>query len=360
MTILAIFISLILLMILHEFGHFILAKKVGIKVEEFGIGYPPRLIGKRFGETIYSLNLLPLGSFVRLYGEEGKENGSRSFTSKKIWQRALVVLGGVTAFWIIAAVLLAIVAGLGVSKAIPDEATGFSQPKVQIVEVEKGSPAQQAGIEMGDVVLNVRNFSGKEQKKITKVSELQKFTNSHKGQVIILKIQHGKKISDMPLSPRISPPEGEGSMGVGLIRVVSIKYPWYRAILEGIRECIEITWMIIVALANVLLTLFKGKPLPSGVQLMSVVGIGSLMAQVFSLGISYYLRFLAVISINLAILNILPIPALDGGKLLFLVIEAIRGKPVPQKIEQRVTSLFFILLVVVAILVTAKDVIKLL
>lgn len=121
LTILIAFISLIALIVLHEFGHFILAKKFGAKVEEFGIGYPPRLFGKKFGETIYSLNLLPFGAFVKVHGEEGGVENYRSFTNKSIWQRVLIVLGGVVSFWIIAAILLTIVAGVwGLPVAVLD------------------------------------------------------------------------------------------------------------------------------------------------------------------------------------------------------------------------------------------------
>ncbi|GAH75098.1 unnamed protein product, partial [marine sediment metagenome] len=113
MIILIVFISLIGLIILHEFGHFAIAKKFGVRVEEFGIGYPPRIFGKKIGETLYSLNLLPFGAFVKIYGEEGGIESAHSFTGKPIWQRALIILGGVVSFWIISAILLSIVFGGG-------------------------------------------------------------------------------------------------------------------------------------------------------------------------------------------------------------------------------------------------------
>ena len=124
------FISLMSLIITHELGHFLLAKKFGIKVEEFGIGYPPRIYGKKVGETIYSLNLLPFGAFVRIFGHEERIDHPRSFSNKPIWQRALVILGGVVSFWIVAAILLTLVMALGVPSIINDsDAIGFSEPK---------------------------------------------------------------------------------------------------------------------------------------------------------------------------------------------------------------------------------------
>ena len=140
------FFSIIALMVLHEFGHFILAKKFGVKVEEFGVGYPPRIFGKKFGETIYSLNLLPFGAFVKIYGETERTEDPWSFGGKPIWQRALVILGGVVSFWVISFVLFSVVMSLGLPVGIEDEDTaGFKNPKVQIYEISQGSPAEKAG-----------------------------------------------------------------------------------------------------------------------------------------------------------------------------------------------------------------------
>ena len=145
LTIIIAFISLVGLIVLHELGHFLLAKKFGVKVEEFGIGYPPRLFGKKIGETIYSLNLLPFGAFVKIYGQEERIDDSRSFSSKPFYQKALIVLGGVVVFWIVAAILLSIVMGTGVPSMIDDNQTGvLRDPKVQIISIAYGSPAEQA------------------------------------------------------------------------------------------------------------------------------------------------------------------------------------------------------------------------
>src|SRR4030042_6402817 len=135
-TIIIVFISFVILVILHEFGHFILAKIFGVKVEEFGLGYPPRLLGKKFGETIYSINLLPLGGFVKIYGQEERIDNPRSFTTKPFWQRALIILGGIISFWVVSAILLSIVMAIGAPTAIEDEENGgMVNPKVQIIAI---------------------------------------------------------------------------------------------------------------------------------------------------------------------------------------------------------------------------------
>jgi len=358
LTILIVFISLIGLMVLHELGHFVIAKKFGVKVEEFGIGYPPRLFGRKFGETLYSLNLLPFGAFVKIYGEEGGIESAYSFTGKLIWQRALIILGGVVSFWIVAAILLSIVFGIGTLQAISDEEEGsLVNSKVQIVAVSPNSPAEEAGIKVGDAIkqLTVNN----QQLTIDKVKEVQEFTQEHLGKEITLTIERGKEVFETSLMPRVSPPEGEGAMGVGLARTSEKSYPWYQAPIKGIKACISMTWAVITGLAQVLGSLVQGKGLPSGAQLMGPIGIGSLMTQAAQLGLNYYLQFIAMISIYLAVFNILPIPALDGGKLLFLGIEKVRKKPVYPKIEQSITTVFFALLIALMVWVTIKDIIQL-
>jgi regulator of sigma E protease len=358
MIILIVFISLIGLLALHEFGHFLTAKKFGVRVEEFGIGYPPRIFGKKIGETLYSLNLLPFGAFVKIQGEEGGIESAHSFIGKPIWQRALIILGGVVSFWIISAILLSIVFGLGVPQAISDETEALN-PKVQIVAVANNSPAQVAGIKAGDVITSLKSKIENEKLKIDKVEQVQEFTDLHKGEEITLTFERGKEVFDLTLIPRLSPPEGEGAMGVGLARTALTSYPWYLAPVKGVETCFYLTGSIIKALGQVLGNLIQGKGLPEGAQLVGPIGIGSLMTQAAHLGLTYYLQFIALISIYLAIFNILPIPALDGGKLLFLGIEKVRGKPVSQKTEQSVTGIFFVLLITLMIWVTIKDIIRL-
>lgn len=368
-TILIVFFSLILLIILHEFGHFIVAKRFGVKVEEFGIFLPPRLIGKKIGETIYSLNLLPFGAFVKLFGEEGTVEDYRSFSGKPIWQRVLIVAGGVVSFWVVSAILLSIVMGLGTQVAVSDQENGtLASPKVQIAAVAPNSPAEIAGIKLGDTIKKFSIFpegeqvpygAGNFQFSINKVKELQELTEQYKGQEVTLTIERGKEIFEVSLIPRSSPPPGEGAMGVALVRIAVKSYPWYEAPVKGVETTIKLTGAIIAGLAEVFGSLFQGKGLPPGAELMGPVGIGTLMAQVAKLGINYYLHFIAVISIYLAVFNILPIPALDGGKLVFLGIEKIRKKPVSEKVEKNITTFFFGLLILLMIWVTIKDITRL-
>lgn len=360
-TVLIVFFSLIFLIILHELGHFWVAKKFGVKVEEFGIFLPPRLFGKKFGETIYSINLIPFGAFVRLLGEEGKERTSkdaRSFSNKPIWQRVLIVVGGVVAFWVVAAVLFSIIVGIGIPVAVSDSDNGaLINPKIQIAQVAADSPAEAAGLRIGDAIKEFKISNSKFP--IKKVSELQKLTEQQKGKEVVLTIERGKEVFDVSLVPRPNPPNNQGPLGLVLLRTAEKSYPWYEAPFRGIEATVKATLAIISALAGLVVNLVTGKGLPAGAQVMGPVGIGALLVNFAQLGLVQYLHIIAIISIYLAIFNILPIPALDGGKLLFLGLEKIKGRPINYRLEQNITVFFFVVLLFFIILVTFRDIARL-
>ena len=356
LAILIAFISLMGLLVLHEFGHFILAKKFGVRVEEFGIGYPPRIFGKKIGETVYSVNLLPFGAFVKLPGEIGKADDPHSFSRQSIPKRALVILGGVFSFWLMAIILFSIVFNLGAPVAIGDDVnSNLVNPRVQIAAISADSPAKAAGLKPGDTIkqLTINN----QQVIINKVKEIQDLTQQHKGQELVLTIERGKEVFDVKLIPRVSPPSGEGPLGVALVRTAIKSYPWYQAPWQGIVSTVNLTGAVIQGYGEAIKNLIARKP--TGVELVGPVGVFSLFTQVSQLGVSYFLQFVGMIAIYIAIFNVLPIPAVDGGKLLFLGIEAIRKKPISEKVEQNVTAVFFALLLMMMIWVTIKDVSKL-
>jgi len=351
LTILAAIFALVALMVLHEFGHFILAKKFGADVEEFGVGLPPRLWGKKFGETVYSINLIPFGAFVQIKGEEGGIEEYGSFTEKTLWQRSLIILGGVIMFWIVAAVLLSIVFYLGMPTAVSDSATDVEQPKVQIGQIMRESPAAEAGLKPLDTIVEM---SDGESVKPTKVKQVQNFVEQHQGEEITLKLDRWGDVREVKLTPRANPPEGEGAMGISLVRTAVKSYPVWRAPIMGTRACISMTIGAVRGLGGLVAQLFQGKGMPPGSKPMGPVGIFSFLSQTAQSGAANFLRFVALISIFLAIFNILPIPALDGGKLVFLAIEGIRGEPVSPEIEGKITNFFFGLLLLLMLIVTIK------
>jgi len=351
-TILIIFFCLIGLMVLHELGHFLIAKKFGVDVEEFGVGYPPRIFGKRFKGTIYSLNLLPFGAFVRIKGEEGQQENiedSKSFAQKPIWQRSLIIFGGVGVFWIIAMIILTSVSFFwGIPTSVPDEWSEGDKTEVMITQVIDNSPAYLAGIEMGDKIVG-----------FNKMIDFQEFVRGNKEKEITLNIKRGKDVFDINLIPEGSEVDkNQGAIGVALARVSNIKYPWYSAPVQGVSITIKQTITIPIMIGTVLKNAIQGEKTP-GAQFVGPIGIGKIMTNAFNQGIVNFLMFLSMISIYLAVFNILPIPALDGGKLLFLAIEKIKGKAVNPKTEQKITLVFFGLLLGLMLFVTIKDIIGL-
>jgi regulator of sigma E protease len=337
--------SLVGLMVAHEFGHFILAKKFGAKVEEFGIGYPPKIFGKKIGETIYSLNLIPFGAFVRIKGETGGIEDHRSFLGKPMWQRMLIILGGVISFWIVSIILMSVVAGVwGLPTAITDDTAGnFINPEVRIVFVSPDSTAALAGIEVGDTVLNFE-----------KISEFQSFISNHKGEEIVLSIERDKEIIEKTITLKDS--SSGGILGVGLTRVASEVFHRYKAPFKGVTATGELTLNVLSGWVLGLKSLFGLVELPEGMdmEMMGPIGIFDLLGDYFSLGMDSFLFLVSLVSVALALANLLPIPALDGGKMVFLAIEAVRGKPINSKIESRITGAFFFLLIALMIFVTIK------
>ena len=358
------FLSLVILMIIHEFGHFIIAKKFGVKVEEFGIGYPPRIFGKKFGDTVYSINWLPLGAFVKIYGEEGGVDDYRSFTGLKIWKRVLIIIGGVVAFWIAAVIIFSVVFFIGADLPVGDnDSAGLINPKVQIVMVSPNSPAEQAGLKTGDTIVQLQSNAYESQMvleivKINKVTDFQDFTKKYAGdgKTISVVVQRDGKEFPLNLHLRTSAPAGQGLVGVGLQRMASIvqKSSWYMAPIRGAVYTYDSTKNALIGFYSLFKNLFAAKGLPSGAEFAGPLGITVFLANAASYGAGFFLYFIGMISVFLAIFNLFPIPALDGGKLIFLLIEKIKGRPVSVKVEQTITMIFFLILITLSIFITIK------
>jgi regulator of sigma E protease len=359
LTIIVFILILGILIFAHEFGHFISAKKAGIKVEEFGFGFPPRIFGIKKGETIYSLNLFPIGGFVKIYGEETPEKRTRSkraFYNKPIWQRAIVLIMGVTMNVFIAAIFLSIVHGVGVPTFVEQgKEPLYRNVQVQILEIAKDSPAKEIDLRMGDAI-SALSF-GDEKVQIKEIEDVQKFVAMYAGEEITIEIKRGKETFQKNIIPRISPPQDEGAMGVAMAKTGIISYPWYQAILKGF----ETTGKLFVAIIRAFYLLIKNLILEGRMigEIAGPVGIYVLTSQMVKLGLVYVLQFTAIFSITLAIINAIPIPALDGGRLLFLLIEKIKGKPLKRKTEHLANTIGFVFVILLLIVITFRDIIKL-
>ena len=345
-----------LLVLVHEWGHFFSARKFGIKVEEFGFGFPPRIASRVKNGVRYSFNLLPLGGFVKIFGEQGEGAGDpASFISRPAWQRFLVIVAGVLMNFVLAWVLFSLAAGVGAPAAFGDEDAGARSAPVTIVGLAPGSPAEQAGFQFGDAIEKV--YAGGQDVSIPSVVFFQEIISKHRGEEIIVKFRRGSEAREVVITPRVNPPEGEGAIGVALVRVAFERSPWYRAPWDGFITLMFAVQGIVVGVYSVFRELLTEGRLMGEVS--GPVGIFIITDQARSLGLSYVLHFIAILSVNLGVLNLLPIPALDGGRILFIAIEKLKGSPVNFKFEQRAHTVGFAILIFLMLLVTYRDVVRL-
>ncbi len=334
-----------------------MAKRAGMRVEEFGFGFPPRAFGIKRGETTYSINWIPFGGFVKILGEDGQEpENPRSFASAKARVRSGIIVAGVVMNVLLAVVLLVVGNAVGLRVGLIDEASvkKAHDVKVQIVQVAPGSPAEQAGLKPLDEIAGFKFGSGTIH--VSSVEEVQDFTNKNLGKKIIILTGVGNELVEKTMVPRINPPEGEGALGISLAVTGIIKYSWYESIGRGAMDAVNIFRYTAVGYITIIKNIFvTGR---AGVELSGPVGIAVITGKAARLGFTYLMQFMALISINLAVLNIIPFPALDGGRLLFVGIEKIKGRPISRKIENTVNTLGFFLLIMLMIYITTKDIIK--
>ena len=348
MTVLIFIITLSILVLVHELGHFLMAKKMGVKVEEFGIGLPPKIFGIKKGETLYSVNLLPIGGFVKLFGEEYDEHhsSSRTFVNKKPWQKTLIVLGGVIGNFLLGWFIFSFLVTQGVP--VPTN-------KVIVEKVTKNSPAAVAGLKEKDVIskLILQNNSIN----LTSANTLIEETKKSAGKSIKLLVQRNDQQLTIVLIPRKNPPKGEGPLGIAITSFIEKKYPWYSAPYYGLVEAFNITNKIASELGKMFFGFITFQK--QNVDVAGPVGIANLAGQAFKFGRNAFLEFLALLSLNLAIMNILPFPALDGGRLVFVFYEGLTKKKPNKNIEKYTNLIGFIVLLSLAALITISDIVKL-
>ena len=350
-TLLLFLLVLSLLVFAHEFGHFITAKKMGMKVEEFGFGFPPRLWGVRKGETIYSINWIPLGGFVKIKGESGEQkNDSDSFASKPAWRRFLVLIAGVAMNMILAAILLSFgfMAGLPtvVDSSLSSQAR-LSDENIRIMSVLSESPGEKAGLEGGDVLLSINDSV------FSSADGARQYIQEHADQELRFVIKREETYLTIPVTAGPLPGMTAVGVGVGLVKTALVSYPWYLAIPHGVAAAGIFVWEVLRAFWNLLASLVVHQEV--AVDMSGPVGIAVMTGQAAAMGFVYLLQFTAILSINLAVVNLLPFPALDGGRVFFLLIEKIRRRAVDERIEALVHNLGFVVLMGLVLLVTFRD-----
>ena len=353
-TLILVIFSIALLILVHECGHFFSARFFKIKVEEFGFGFPPRILSRVKNGIRYSLNLLPLGGFVKIFGEQGEgEYSKESFASRPAWQRAIVLVAGVAMNVVCAWLFFSVAAGLGLPEISENAPVGTP---VSVINIAPGSPAEKAGIAIGDILMELR--SSERSLRIESEEDVRDFVAAYRGEEITMLVKHGGDIREIMVTPRVSFPDGEGPLGIAMARLIVRRVSWLQAPLEGAKMVAESTVATFGGLWDVLkrLVIRTG---PS-IAVSGPVGIFFFARDAHTLGASFFLQFVALLSLNLGILNILPIPALDGGRILFVLIEKLRGVKIDAKIENMIHAVGFIFLIFLMIVVTYKDIVRIL
>lgn len=356
-TFLVFFAILSLLILIHELGHFWVAKRSGIYVEEFGFGIPPRMFGVKIGETIYSLNWLPFGGFVRLYGEDASEEEmqgrarvpkSRAFYSQPTVVKAAVVSAGV--------IMNFLLAGLAFTIAYSVTGIPVEGETVRVLDVQPDSPAAMAGIQKNDVVLRVID-DGKVEV-VDHVDDFLTAVQSNPGKEMSIEIRR-EGVADFitVITPRVEFPDNQGPTGVVISSLEQKFYPWWQmpwlGMKYGFDEALQWSRLILVMMGQMVRDLFISGKKPEG--LGGPVQIYQITGEVVQYGWVAVLRLLGILSVNLAVLNILPFPALDGGRLFFILLERLIGKKITPNFERWVHTAGMMLLISLMVMITIGD-----
>ncbi|MEK7175517.1 MAG: RIP metalloprotease RseP [Patescibacteria group bacterium] len=371
MNILIFLIILLVVVLVHEFGHFFAAKKFGMRVDEFGFGFPPKLFGIKKGETEYTFNLLPLGGFVKIFGENAeeeiqtpppnplpKEEGER-FTDKPKYQQGIVIFAGVFMNFILAWLLFSVgfMIGLPISSGAVTEK---NKDKIQdislvITSVLPNSPAEKAGLKMGDKILSIdllENPTPQSLKDYINLNQKEKiiinYTNTNNNSI-------SQTTSLTPQNVILTPIDGK--IGIAMEEVGIIKLPILEALKDGMRITLLTARGMVIGLYDLISDGIRGRGSLDAVA--GPVGIVGIVGDAYRSGFVYLLSFTAIISINLAVINLIPFPALDGGRLFFILIEKIKGSAINPKVFNIINASGFIILLALMLFVTYNDIIKL-
>jgi regulator of sigma E protease len=369
MTVFLLVLSLILfigLVVVHEWGHFIAARRGGVDVEEFGIGFPPKVWAKKIrskkSKFIFSINLLPLGGFVRLKGENAEDKRSGSFGAASLPTKVKIMLAGVAMNALVAFVMLTILAATGMPKIIDDQFTVANDTKViqevqnsdvvLVNSVEENAPAAQAGIKTDDQILAINN------EQITNIDQVANLTESNAGKTVPILIERDEKQIEVKATLN-EENTGRGYLGIasqsGASGVEVARSTWSSPIVAlGLMK--QISTLTFQGLGTAISNLVKGNTEKASEQVAGPVGIFYILREGTKIGLSFILFIIAIISLTLALLNALPIPALDGGRLFVTLLFAALKKPLTKRTEEAIHGTGFAALILLIILITIVDI----
>lgn len=339
-----------ILVFVHEFGHFIVAKWSKMKVNEFAFGFPPTLFSWRKKDTKYLINLIPIGGYVKIEGEDEDSKNPQSFNRRPIRYRILTLFAGVFMNWLLAVIALTIGFTIGMIPPISDYSNyqGQKDSNVIVTKTIDGSPAQSSNIEVGQKIVSING------KRMFKSSDVSQITKINKGQDISIELSDlsGKNIQVKSVLLDSS----DAPLGVYISEIYKVKFGLFKAIIASVKETFIIIGAIFEFLGQFIKQLFSTGTLSNDIA--GPVGIYFLTSRAIGMGFVAVLQLIAIFSVNLAVINILPFPALDGGRALFILLEKPFGKKiVHEKIESFIHAVGFVLLILLMLAITYKDVI---
>ncbi len=357
-------IILLVLVVIHEFGHFIVAKLTGMRVDEFAFGFPPRIFAKKYGETTYAINALPLGGYVSIWGENGGEEDKkahgaathpRAFGNRPWWAQLLVLVAGVTMNMLLALFIFIGISYGSITIRASDEAFSSRVKDVSIMatDVSKESPAFKAGIVPGSTILSVS--SPYQKATLTTATSLIAFIAQHQNTPFLIsyKTPDGQK-STTTISAVYGIVPEKKALGISLEEVGVVTTTFTEAIILGYGKTVTITTLTLEGLLGIFTSIFQGKDVLSS--LSGPVGIAKIVGETSEYGISAILTLVAVLSINLAIFNILPLPALDGGRMVVVTLETLFRRKIPLVYYSWVNTIGFLALMLLLVIVTINDI----
>jgi len=359
-TILLVIGILVVLIVAHELGHFIAAKMFGVRVQEFGVGYPPRaFLFAKFGGTEYTLNWLPLGGFVRLFGDEGEaERGPGSFVDASKPVQAIILVAGVLANAILAWALFAGALSYGIPRVV-DAPIPNGQTQLVVADVVLGSPAEAGGLTAGDEILSVEDSKGLSPTTLSP-EQISAFVQERGGQQVSFTYARAGATSTTTIRPAhavIAEQAGRPAVGVALVLVNSGGMPWRDAMYESLFRTRDAFISVGTGLWGILREALSGHPNLSGI--VGPVGLVNVVSDAASHGIGNVLALAGFISVNLVIINLIPFPVLDGGRLLLLAVETMRRRSAPRITVQLLNILGVVLIALLMITVTYNDIARL-
>jgi regulator of sigma E protease len=372
MNILIFLVILLVLVLVHEAGHFFTAKKFGIRVDEFGFGFPPKAMTLfKKGETEYTLNWLPIGGFVKIFGENPDEENTsgpdagRSFVNKPKWQQAIVLFAGIAANFLLAWLLFSIgfMSGLPTSTQGGTDDMQVINPQLTIVSVLKDSPAEKAGLKVGDKIQQISvPYSSDSKDTISNptAQDVIRLIASHaqdSNEAVMINYEERGEGKSVILKPTISEKEGKPTIGIAMDEIGIARLSFFPALWEGLKLDWSVTKGTAWGLYHMITDAVTGKGSLNNVA--GPVGMVGIVGDASKFGFVYLLSFAALISVNLAIINLVPFPALDGGRLLFLLIEKIKGSRIRPEVANMANTIGFGILILLMIIVTFHDVVKL-